>query len=79
MSSEALKRRLFFSPLSEPPALPMHLLRLIHSDILHYKIKLEPSDPALCRLIFSLVVNLSYHSSLSSGKDISATSLTPPD
>lgn len=57
----------------------MHLLRLIHNDILHYTIKLEPSNPGLYSLIFFLVVNLSYHYSLSSGKDISATSLTPPD
>lgn len=57
----------------------MHLLSLIHNDTLHYKIELEPSDPALYRLIFFLVVNLTYHRSLPSSKDINAISLTPPD
>ena len=45
----------------------MHLLRFIHNDILHYTIKLEPSDPGLYSLIFFLVANLSYHYSFSSG------------
>lgn len=57
----------------------MPLLRLIHNDILHYMIKLELSEPGLYSLIFFLVVNLSYHYSLSSGKDTSAIYLTPPD
>lgn len=73
------QRRIFSFPLSESTALLMYLLRLIHSDILHYTIKLELSDSGLYSLGFFLAADLRYHNSLSSGvKDTSAISLIPP-
>lgn len=66
LNYETFTKKDFFFPLSESPALPMYLLRLIHNDILHYTIKSELSDPGLYSLGFFLAADFRYHSSLSS-------------